>query len=201
MGLSVALMITAQGIDYSQFDEWELHPTKEQGDLWNAYYDPAKRYFVFAEVNGFTVLWDSELTVVGEFHTDRIDLPGVWHVAEVKQDDGLCDYRVFTDGKLVRHLCVGDGEVVDAGAPVIDESAFVSVGKARGDASAGEGEAAAGGVTVDGQALIENLPRELGVVAKTANPYEIMGQYYAYDIDEEAHGKKRGFFKRVFGRT
>uniref|UniRef100_UPI0025D62F47 hypothetical protein n=1 Tax=uncultured Brevibacterium sp. TaxID=189678 RepID=UPI0025D62F47 len=141
------------------------------------------------------------------FETDSITLPGTWHVASTVSSMSFVDYRVFVDGTLVRHLLAGDEEL-NEGTPVVDESAFVF--REEG----GEEEPA----EVDGDLIIQELPRAVGAVGPGDDVFEVEGQYFTYQstapdlsaeplADPQGGGdlggeepQKQSFFGKLFGK-
>lgn len=169
MGLTTSLILTNETATSEQLEGWGLTPMKEKGDLWTAFHDPADRFFVVARPGDWTILWDPEMQIAEHFETDSLTLPGTWHVASTVSSTGFVDYRVFVDGALVRHLLAGDEEL-DEGVPVVDESAFVFC----------EGSETGELAEVDGDLIIQELPRAVGAVGYGDDVFNVEGQYFAY---------------------
>lgn len=204
MGLTTSLILTNESVASGQLEAWGLTPIKENGDLWTAFHDPANRFFAVARPGNWTVLWDPEMQIAEHFETNSLPLPGTWHVASTVSSTGFVDYRVFVDGTLVRHLLAGDEEL-DEGVPVVDESAFVF----REGSEAGEP------AEVDGDLIIQELPRAVGAVGYRDDLFDVEGQYFAYrTTKQDVHGnrsanegaatttvrKRASFFGRLFGK-
>ena len=207
MGLTTSLLLTTEPVTPQQLGAWGLTPTQDKGDLWTAFHDPAKQFFAVARSGDWTILWDPEMRIAPHFETDSITMPGTWHVASTVSSMSFVDYRVFVDGTLVRHLLAGDEEL-NEGTPVVDESAFVF--REEG----GEEEP----VEVDGDLLIQELPRAVGAVGSGDDVFEVKGQYFTYQqtesdpnadplADPEGGGdlgggepQKQSFFGKLFGK-
>ncbi|MGX6450728.1 hypothetical protein [Brevibacterium paucivorans] len=208
MGLTTSLILTTEPVTAEQLEAWGLTPTQDKGDLWTAFHDPANQFFAVARPSDWTILWDPEMLIAPHFETDSITLPGTWLVASTVSSMSFVDYRVFVDGTLVRHLLAGDEELND-GTPVVDESAFVF--REEG----GEEEPA----EVDGDLLIQELPRAVGAVGPGEDVFAVEGQYFTYQktephpnaeslADPQSEGdlgggekpQKQSFFGRLFGK-
>lgn len=210
MSVTAAMIVTNAHVTSSQLARWGVKSTKQTGDLWTAFFDPTDRSFVvaqaeavpgargpFTEGEQLTLLWDTDMQVSPEFEVDSLDDAGTWVVLSVVGTTNFVDLRVFRDGSLVRHLQAGEDGVVDKGEPVFDETPYVyPVDEGEDSEGAGADKTE---FEVEGDQLLENLPRLTGFVAQSANPWEILGDYYAYAGDDSG-GKKPGFFGRVFGR-
>lgn len=207
MGLTTSLLLTTEPVTLQQLEAWGLTPTQDNGDLWTAFHDPANQFFAVARPSDWTILWDPEMLIAPHFETDSITLPGTWHVASTVSSMSFVDYRVFVDGTLARHLLAGDEELSE-GTPVVDESAFVF--REEG----GEEEPA----EVDGDLLIQELPRAAGAVGPGEDVFAVEGQYFTYQQTEPdpnaepladlqdggdlggGEPQKQSFFGRLFGK-
>lgn len=207
MGLTTSLILTSESVADEQLQAWGLAPTQNNGDLWTAFCDPANQFFAVARPRDWTILLDPEMLIAEHFETDSITLPGTWHVASAVSSTGFVDYRVFVDGALVRHLLAGDEEL-DEGAPVVDESPFTFR----------ENDGADEPVEVDGDLIIQELPRVVGAIGDDDDIFDIEGQYFAYqqiapgvggntpghDDPEATSGgderKNTSIFGRLFGK-
>lgn len=207
MGLTASLILTTEQISPQQIEIWGLAPTQDNGDLWTAFHDPAQQFFTLAQAGEWSLLWDPQMVVAEFFEADSIALPGTWHVASTVSSAGFVDYRVFVDGTLVRHLMSGDDEL-DEGEPVVDESGFVFADDDQAEPSA----------EVDGDLIIQELPRAVGAVSGDEDVFTVRGQYFAYthtSLDDagtvpdstqvagtsaDDQPKKTSFFGRLFGK-
>ena len=207
MGLTTSLILTSESVAVEQLQAWGLAPTQNNGDLWTAFCDPVNQFFAVARPRDWTILLDPEMLIAEHFETDSITLPGTWHVASAVSSTGFVDYRVFVDGALVRHLLAGDEEL-DEGAPVVDESPFTFR----------ENDGADEPVEVDGDLIIQELPRVVGAIGDDDDIFDIEGQYFAYqqiapgvggntpghDDPEATSGgderKNTSIFGRLFGK-
>lgn len=207
MGLTASLILTTERISAEQIEDWGLAPTQGNGDLWAAFHDPAQQFFTLAQAGDWSLPWDPQMVVAEFFEADSIALPGTWHVASTVSSVGFVDYRVFVDGTLVRHLMSGDEEL-DEGGPVVDESGFVFANDDQEEPSA----------EVDGDLIIQELPRAVGAVSGDEDVFTVRGQYFSYthtfldgaetvadssqvaDTSAEEPPKKTSFFGRLFGK-
>ena len=205
MGLTTSLILTSESVADEQLQAWGLAPTQTNGDLWTAFCDPMNQFVAVARPRDWTILLDPEMLIAEHFETDSITLPGIWHVVSTVSSTGFVDYRVFVDGTLVRHMLAGDEEL-DEGAPVVDESPFTFR----------ENDGADEPVEVDGDLIIQELPRVVGAIGADDDIFDVEGQYFAYqeaapDVDgntpahEEAgttsggeEGKNTSIFARLF---
>ena len=168
MGLTASLILTTEQISPQQIEIWGLAPTQDNGDLWTAFHDPAQQFFTLAQAGDWSLLWDPQMVVAEFFEADSITLPGTWHVASTVSSVGFVDYRVFIDGTLVWHLMSGDEEL-DEGEPVVDESGFVFANDDQEEPSA----------EVDGDLIVQELPRAVGAVCGDEDVFTARGQYFA----------------------
>lgn len=169
MGLTTSLILTSESVTDEQLQAWGLASTQANGDLWTAFCDPANQFFAVARPRDWTILLDPEMLVAERFETDSITLPGTWHVASTVSSTGFVDYRVFVDGTLVRHMLAGDEEL-DEGAPMVDESPFTFR----------ENDGADEPVEVDGDLIIQELPRVVGAIGADDDIFDVEGQYFVY---------------------
>ena len=169
MGLTTSLILTSESVTDEQVPAWGLAPTQTNGDLWTAFCDPANQFFAVARPRDWTILLDPEMLIAERFESDSITLPGTWHVASAVSSTGFVDYRVFVDGTLVRHMFTGDEEL-NEGAPVVDESPFTFR----------ENDGADEPVEVDGDLVIQELPRVIGAIGADDDIFDVEGQYFAY---------------------
>lgn len=202
MSLTAAVLIADSELSDDVFASLGLSPSGEDLAVSDILLTPSDERVCVVRSNGFTVLADGSMEVLGQFEADATSLPGRVIAAIVVGSVSYAMLRVFEDGRLVRHLECSEGEITDdEGVPLSEESAFVV------DED--------GCREVDGDLLIEYLTSLAGIPG-SPELFDLTGRACSSSSAAEAGSPdlpaqdaapqegdvkdaRKGFFRRLFG--
>ena len=130
MGLNTMAIIADEVLSDEQLATMGIEPTGSEMAAEDALLRSEPEHVCVVRAETYTAVAGYVDALAEAIETDRIALPGTVIAASSVSSVGFADFRVFVDGRLRRHLSVGDDEsAADRGAPLPEESLFVFEGQ------------------------------------------------------------------------
>lgn len=185
MGLNSAIAVGDTPVTDEDLATLGLHPTGDTVSVEAVALTPADNRACVVRLPSHTLGVDGGDALVDVLDAGAFPLPGTWHVGASVSTVGYADYVVFRDGAVVRRVTDEEGDLSEEVAAIGDETPFLVDGE------------------LDGDQLLDALPRIAGALGAGSDVFTLEGEAWAAARDEgEASpppAKKKGFFGRLLG--